>query len=163
MALMRLSHLLHIVTEAQYTWRFGHNKASIGRHTRHVLDHYDSFLRDLPHGLLSYDCRSRDPVIEQAPRAATASLTRIINALTILSLTPTEPVTVSALTDPSMAPLLVQSTIARELTFLQTHTIHHLALMHILAEIQGISLPADFGHAPATSHHEETTKARATR
>lgn len=42
---------------------------------------------------------------------------------------------------------------ARELAFLTSQTIHHMAIIGLLAEQQGIPLAEDFGVHPSTLRH----------
>jgi hypothetical protein len=48
------------------------------------------------------------------------------------------------------------STIQRELGFCAHHAIHHMAMIRLIAEnhIGLKDLPADFGRAPSTVHHD---------
>lgn len=42
------------------------------------------------------------------------------------------------------------STLARELAFVVSHTIHHQAIIGVLLAIHGHAVPERFGHSPAT-------------
>jgi hypothetical protein len=42
------------------------------------------------------------------------------------------------------------SSLARELQFTLSHTVHHYALIALILRLQGFAPPADFGVAPAT-------------
>jgi uncharacterized damage-inducible protein DinB len=42
------------------------------------------------------------------------------------------------------------STLARELAFVLNHTIHHQAMIGLLASLHGCDVPDGFGYAPST-------------
>jgi len=46
-----------------------------------------------------------------------------------------------------------ESTVKRELQYLQAHTIHHYALIALILRIQGITPHDEFGVAPSTLRH----------
>jgi uncharacterized damage-inducible protein DinB len=48
------------------------------------------------------------------------------------------------------APVAVRSTLARELLFVISHTIHHQALIAVLLSAAGRTVPEAFGLAPST-------------
>jgi uncharacterized damage-inducible protein DinB len=62
-----------------------------------------------------------------------------------------EPVAVAAVTSTDGHSVTGWSTLARELAFVLSHTIHHQAIVALLLEQQGASLPDErFGYAPTT-------------
>lgn len=124
----------------------------IGPHLRHVLDHYDMLLSAWPQGqLVNYDQRSRDTRSEQDRNFATHRLRRLLLGLEQLQhadLSTT--LTIASASDAGEDPLILTSTLGRELLFLQSHAIHHQAVIRVRAEVSGLALPVDFGKAPAT-------------
>src|ERR1044071_7819814 len=44
--------------------------ASIGGHLRHIIEHYQAFLRGLEDGEIDYEKRTRDPLVESDPEYA---------------------------------------------------------------------------------------------
>ena len=50
---------------------------------------------------------------------------------------------------------LTESSINRELQYLQAHTIHHYALVALLLKTRGENPPSDFGFAPSTLQHAQ--------
>jgi uncharacterized damage-inducible protein DinB len=141
------------------------SKASIGAHVRHNLDHYRLFLAGLPDGLVDYDARDRDTPVESDRRAAAAAARALIEGLAAL---PRE-----ALARPlrirqqgSYEPGRFdgcESRVDRELLFLQSHAVHHHALMALLARAQGVPIPESFGMAPSTVEwlHRQAAQASA--
>ena len=59
-------------------------------------------------------------------------------------------ITVRMLFTPDMEPVEVASTLGRELGFLSTHTIHHLAIIKMIAHSLGASLPDEVGVGHST-------------
>ena len=54
--------------------------------------------------------------------------------------------------------VLSQSTFARELQFLASHTVHHYALISIASRMQGIMPAEGFGIAPSTLKYLQTVE-----
>jgi len=48
---------------------------------------------------------------------------------------------------------LSTSTLCRELEYLQTHTVHHYALIAMILRLQSVEPNANFGVAPSTLQH----------
>lgn len=123
----------------------------IGKHVRHVLEHYESLLQGT-HGRIDYENRTRDPQVETDPDVAGERIAGIRERL--IELPATE------------APLLVrvrytansnehtggeiESTLERECHFVLSHTVHHMALIALLAQRGGHGVPEDFGVAGST-------------
>jgi uncharacterized damage-inducible protein DinB len=62
-----------------------------------------------------------------------------------------EPIEVAAITSTDGHAVMGWSTLARELAFVLSHTIHHQAIVALLLEQQGVSAGDDrFGYAPTT-------------
>jgi uncharacterized damage-inducible protein DinB len=43
-----------------------------------------------------------------------------------------------------------ETSLGRELAFVLSHTIHHNALISVMAMLMGVSVPERFGYAPST-------------
>lgn len=168
-ALRRTLELVEGLTDSQYTHvETRLTAASIGAHVRHVLDHYRLFLAGLPEGEVDYDARERDTDIERSACAAAIEARRLIAAFAELSATPAA----AGPLEPAWAarPLRVRqqgdyepgrfdgcdSHAERELLFLQSHAVHHQALIAILARAQGLAVPETFGLAPSTATWQRT-------
>ncbi len=130
-----------------------HLGGSIGGHIRHIIEHYDRLLDDGPGGRVDYSARQRDQSLEVdlhkalgriksllerlQPERLTAPLTRIL----ILNTEPSPGVTDTA---------QIISTIGRELMFLASHTVHHMAVIALLARARGAEVKPEFGIADST-------------
>jgi hypothetical protein len=127
----------------------------VGPHFRHVLEHYSGFLAGLPGRQIDYDARARERRIETDRAAACERIRELIGGLTPLSAHDLEE-PLSVRTDSGFNDRPEpwgQSTVRRELQFLQSHTTHHFALIGLLLGQQGIDPGRDFGVAPSTLRH----------
>jgi hypothetical protein len=61
-----------------------------------------------------------------------------------------EPVLVESTVSTAGDRIVGWSTLARELAFVLSHTIHHLASIALLLDMQGLVVPDRFGFAPTT-------------
>lgn len=151
----RLDELMRLVmtlpTEV-YRARTTNASGGIGEHVRHVLDHVSALIGVSPTLVLSYDHRTRGTSVESDPSAAVREMLRLDAALerwTDRSLD--EPIAVASLVAADGQSVTGWSTLARELAFVMSHTIHHQAIIALLLEFQGREpLDERFGCAPST-------------
>lgn len=153
--LRQLADLLRDLTDEQYACKPGGAlPSSIGGHVRHNLNHVTALLAALPGGALDYDRRARGTPVESDRRAGLAEVRRLEHALDDITANELpETLRISILPAPDRAPVEVSSTPERELAFVLSHTIHHNALIAVLAAAVGASTPAGFGYAPSTIAH----------
>lgn len=157
--LQALSQLAHFVAELpseHYRQAFGaHGRHTLGKHVRHIIDHYDALLdEDVLSGdaRLDYEHRQRDSALEQSPSLASEHITSIMKRLGVLQAASLRKSI--RLAYPAMESTLeLDSSPGRELAFLTSHTIHHMAVIGLLAESVGIVLPETFGVHPSTLRH----------
>jgi len=125
---------------------------SIGEHVRHCLDHVNALVSADRSSDLSYDRRDRGTAVETDPAAALRSiqLLRIKIAVGRWSACAHEPIFVSSTISRDGDVVTGMSTIAREMTFVLNHTIHHQATIGLLASLQGCGVPDGFGVAHST-------------
>jgi uncharacterized damage-inducible protein DinB len=124
---------------------------SVGEHIRHCLDHISALLAAGPSATLSYDHRQRGTAIEREPGAALQQILRLKTALDRWPTRPLdEPIRVSSIVAPSGQSIAGWSTLARELAFVVSHTIHHQATIAVLLALHGFDVPDRFGHSPST-------------
>ena len=157
-AINQLADLLLVLPESLYRQTFGAKKQHvIGKHVRHIIDHYMALLRAVNGGLagpLDYENRQREEALELDKHAACSRLLAIINSLGRLADWPQN-------TSLDMEHLSedhrhgVDTSIDRELVFLASHTVHHMAIMAMLAEQGGIEVSDGFGVHPSTLRHQQ--------
>lgn len=136
-------------------------ESSLGKHVRHILDHYLCFLRDLNEGLIDYDQRMRDCQLETDRDYALTVVGRIKKGLDTLRAEQviSRPLRVLMCNDVDVPNgEVTPSTLGRELQFLQGHSVHHFAIMAVMLRISGDKVVQDFGVAPSTLVHEKTVK-----
>jgi len=124
---------------------------SIGEHVRHSLDHVAALLAADSSTTLSYDRRHRGTSVETNPSEALRQILYLKSALNgwpARSLD--EPIHVTSIISASGDALTGWSTLARELAFVVSHTIHHQAIIGVLLAIHGHRVPERFGHSPST-------------
>jgi len=130
--------------------------SSVGGHFRHVVEHYEEFLRGLETGHIDYEARQRDLAVEGDAGVARARLISLVNALETLSVVPNRSLKVKVETaPPGTAEPWMESSLLRELEMLLGHTVHHYALIAITCRLLGYETDADFGMAPSTLRHRQ--------
>ena len=127
---------------------------AIGPHLRHCLDHFHSFLRGLETGVVDYDDRDRDERLERDASQALATLDSITARMEALDPAHVRPLTMRQEPAPGASAQTVPTSLERELLFLSSHTIHHIASMSLLAASAGISMPRELGVAFSTASWE---------
>lgn len=144
------------LTNEQYSTRIA-GKASIGEHLRHCVEHFSLLLDGLPAGIIDYDARRRNVDLETCTALCIVTIRNIAMQLKGLDeLAMTTPLHVRMLFAPNSAPVDVASTLGRELGFLSSHAIHHLAIVKMLAGSLGASLPEEYGVGHSTMSHRST-------
>jgi len=134
-------------------------KYTAGGHFRHSIDFYTCFLSSVATGLVNYDRRARNEVVELDRAFAVAEIEDIIDRLGKLSADCGEELRVvlesgSAGEDESD---WSRSSVGRELQFLLSHTIHHYALIAMALRLQGFETPEEFGVSLSTLEHWRQT------
>ena len=108
--------------------------------------------------MIDYDVRDRDPAAETDPDYA-GELTQQIRERLEAFGPPwaSGPISVRTETSYEMGqPPVTQSTPERELTYIIAHTVHHYAIIAIMAGISGVQLDSSIGLAPSTVDNRRT-------
>ena len=134
---------------------FPNASGSIGEHVRHCLDHVSALVSADPSSCLSYDHRERGSAVETDPvqAARCIQLLRIRVMVGRWSARLDEPICVISTVAHGGGMLSGMSTLGRELAFVLSHTIHHQAMIGLLATLHGCDVPDGFGFAPSTPRH----------
>ena len=148
----QLESLVSDVMPDVYCARFAPEvSGSIGEHVRHCLDHVSALLAADSARPLSYDRRQRGTAVETDPGEALRQILQLKIALDAWSTRSLdEPLRVTSMIAASDDAVTGWSTLARELAFVVSHTIHHQATIGILLAIHGHAVPERFGHSPST-------------
>ncbi len=125
------------------------NNSSVGAHTRHIIEHFQSLLNGYDTGKVNYDIRKRDKKIESNRLLA-------VSLLKLISKEMNKPNKLLALQNGSGNNLEIGTNFFREALYNVEHTIHHMALIRIgLNEVSNITLPEKFGVAPSTIQYKK--------
>lgn len=130
-----------------------YQQAGIGRHIRHITDHFLCVRHGLETREIDYNLRNRHSLVERDPMAAHAQIGNLIEwcaALTDADIGHAVTVRAEILFDRTVEETFA-STFRRELLYLINHTIHHAAFVRLLAAREGLVLPAEIGIAPSTA------------
>jgi len=152
--------LLDALNDKIYT-KTSYGVGSIGSHFRHNLDFANGLLNGLKSGRIDYNNRERDLKVEQNLIHAKERFLFLIQTLSSISSSDFEKtVHVRSEIDEGS---WHKSSIARELEFLHSHTVHHFALIAEKLHTLGIEVSSDFGVAPSTLKYwsERDSKNRA--
>jgi hypothetical protein len=132
-------------------------QSGVGAHFRHCIDFYQSFLAGVASGRIDYDRRERDLLVERDRAFAATKLRIVISELRSLTHVNGEEVVLISLEgeadDSSESSRWCRSTVARELQFLLSHTVHHYALVALALRLRGFEPGEEFGVAPSTLRH----------
>ncbi len=154
--LHQLFDLVESLSNEAYTRKpVGVVQSSVGGHVRHNLDHVEALLRGLRTGVVNYDHRDRGTEVERDRLAAMAEILRLERELADFHWHEVPHlVKLTALVAPDWPPVTALTSADRELAFVVSHTVHHNAIIGIMAKLLGADLPAEFGYAPSTlAHH----------
>lgn len=124
--------------------------ATIGQHTRHIIELYQCLLQGYNSAEVSYDNRKRDKKIEQEVLFADLQLQQIQLSLEQSN----KKLVISYVLNKNEERL--ESNYFREVMYNLEHTIHHLALIKVaINQFTDILLPESFGVAPSTMQFRE--------
>lgn len=127
------------------------SQATIGQHTRHVIEFFQCLLEQSKLGVVNYDKRQHNSLIEENTAVAIGIIQNILSELQTIN--PHQALFLEADYDLESDNFLkIATTFEREWVYNIEHSIHHIAMIkiglkHLAPEI---SLPADFGVAPST-------------
>lgn len=146
--------LLELISAEDYVFAAG--DSSIGAHVRHVLDRFQCFFIGLNEDTINYDARKRDPEIENNLSAAEFSVSSVARRIQALGEADFQDkiVSVQETVHHQGSSVAISSTMERELMGLIAHSIHHLAIIALIAKAMGYSPGADFGKAPSAIVYE---------
>lgn len=129
--------------------------ATIGQHVRHALDHFAAACKGCECGMIDYDHRDRDTLIERDRAAAAREIERLRGWLVSFGRgRESTPLRVRVMLTGDGACAELETNPSREVFFAMHHAIHHHAIMGAIAMEQGLALPSGFGKAPSTMNHE---------
>lgn len=130
----------------------GFGRSTIGDQLRHCLDYFSCLASGLQNGAVDYDRRERSAEVAQSADQARKRIQQVIQRFdSEIAFLPSIPLRVRMEEpDPDLRVGWNDSDLARELRFLESHTIHHFAMIAFNLRLQGIEVPEGFGVAPST-------------
>ena len=129
------------------------NNATIGAHTRHVIELFQCVLQGYETGVVNYDKRARNIALEQQKILASATIDIILNSLKKEN---KDLFLEAVYNEFSATPQRISTNYYREIIYNLEHTIHHMALIRIaINEITSIELPISFGVAASTLQYKK--------
>ena len=122
--------------------------ASIGQHTRHIIELYQCLLAGYEGGVVNYDDRKRNKLYENDSEAAIAVIREIQNDLERTD----KPLDIVC--EAHEEPITIASNYYREVLYNLEHCIHHQALIRVaLISSDDILVSETFGVAPSTMQY----------
>lgn len=145
--LEQLQEALSALTDHQYACPVASlSDATIGQHVRHVIEFFQELNKGYECGVVNYDQRKRDHLIETGRQ-------RAIQALQTIDLVHPDKELWLVSNDHSVR---VRTNYHRELLYNLEHLVHHMALLRIGIEaVSTIRLPGSFGVAASTLKFRE--------
>ena len=126
------------------------SNATIGQHTRHIIELYQCLLAGYQPGEINYDDRKRDALYENDIPAVVDVIKQIQSGLE----QPDKEVKIFCGTEGGS--VCIESNYYREVLYNLEHCIHHQALIKVaLLSIKGISISDGFGVAPSTLQYRQ--------
>lgn len=135
---------------------------SVGGHFRHCLEFVNALLAGIDGGCIDYNKRERNYNVETKREYALAEYLRAIDRLenfagreqNFLLVKPED-------IQEGGEDFWCESSVEREMEFLNSHTIHHYALIGFKLRAAGFVLPLEFGVAPSTLRYWSERKSAA--
>jgi uncharacterized damage-inducible protein DinB len=155
--------LLQRLDDGQFVAKPAIALSPVGSHLRHCLDFYSSFVDGVDVGVLDYDARHRDLRLETERGHALLAIETLIHRLEELrGKLENKPLSVAMdrMGWETSETAWASTTVARELQFLRSHTVHHYALIAAVLRLTGVEPAADFGVAPATLNYRRELVAK---
>lgn len=151
--LVQLKDVLSALTDEQYTQPVASlSNASIGQHTRHIIEFYVELKNGYSTGVVNYDQRKRDHAIECNRKVALQKLKEIQDMTEL----PDRGLLLAVAFGEAQQEMHISTNYYRELYYNLEHTVHHMALMRIgVAVVSNLVLPESFGVASSTIQYRK--------
>lgn len=150
----QLNVALNSISNEEYVRPSEHlSNATIGEHTRHIIEMYQCLLNGYDEGLVCYDHRKRDKEIQTNKELSQKLLVEIA----LRSERSNKEMRLRAVYgDATAEELNVDTNYYRELAYNLEHTIHHMALIKVgLKELKKEHVGESFGVASSTIRHRQ--------
>ena len=149
--LKELSDLLSQFNDGDYTNPCsGLSNATVGEHTRHIIEMFQCLENQYDSGIINYDARNRNYQIQTDIAFAKETIVAILNQLD----KPNRTLQLQQIVDGEE--LLIDSNYHRELLYNLEHCIHHQALIKVaILQMDHIQIDENFGVARSTIEYKK--------
>lgn len=132
------------------------SNSTIGQHLRHTVEFFLCLETGFREGVINYDKRGHDKLIESDKFLALNAIRKIKDFVVATNIDTTLKLDVGYERDTEEC-VTIQTNYFRELTYNIEHAVHHMALIKIgVREVAGyVQLPSDFGIAVSTLRHKD--------
>ena len=151
---VQLAETINQLTNEQYAQPcLSFNNATIGQHVRHTIELFQCLENGYETGVVNYEKRKRDLLIETNKDIAADLLHELFKNLGKEN----KELQLESMYDDTSDELVVVTTnYYREIIYNLEHTIHHMALIRIgVKEVSIVDLPEDFGVASSTIRYRK--------
>src|SRR5687768_16082052 len=151
---LQLSETLNLMADEQYVHQSKSLfNATIGQHTRHIIEMFLCLETGYEEGVVNYENRKRDIRIETDKGFACSLLLKIYSNLNKLN---KQMVLQASYNEDSDEIIAFQTNYHTEIAYNLEHTIHHMALIKVgISEFSDIQLPEGFGVATSTMKYRK--------
>jgi hypothetical protein len=126
------------------------SNATIGEHTRHIIEMFQCLQNQYEIGVINYDDRKRDYLIQTNTAFAKNSIDAILARVD----KPNKKLQLQQIVDEEE--LLIESNYQRELLYNLEHCIHHQALIKVaILQLKTIEIDENFGVARSTIEYRK--------
>ena len=149
--LNELSDLLSQFSDNDYTNPcFGLSNATVGEHTRHIIEMFQCLEKFYENGIVDYDLRDRNKLIQTSTDYAIECIRNIQENLD----RPNKNIELQQIIDGEE--IRIDSNYHRELLYNLEHCIHHQALIKVaILQCENIQIDSNFGVARSTIEYRK--------
>jgi len=146
---VQLTASLELLTDSQYVYQSQIlSNATVGQHVRHIIEMFICLEDGYPDGIVNYEKRKRDVLIETRREIAISLLKTIYEGLNKEN---KSLVLQGSYNEDSSELIEFGTNYFREIAYNLEHTIHHMALIKVgIREVSDIEIPDGFGVASST-------------
>nr|WP_315157300.1 DinB family protein [uncultured Flavobacterium sp.] len=150
-SLDELIGLLNQLSQEEYSKScFELSSSSIGEHTRHIIEMFQCLNRNYDSGIVNYDKRDRNTLIETNTSFAVQMILHIKNSIS----KDNKNIVLQQIIDGNV--VTIQSNYYRELLYNLEHCIHHQALIKVaILKCENIAVDDNFGVARSTIEYRK--------
>ncbi|MFQ3231200.1 hypothetical protein [Reinekea sp.] len=156
--LIQIRELVNLCDDSVYNAVIAHSQSSIGKHIRHILDHYRAVMQGQALKNIDYNYRDRGSDVETMPAKSLTQIEILIEWLLRYSIEDNALTVTSEVKLDSVHSSVLPSNNKRELLYLINHSIHHIAYAALLGKLQGLTIPEHIGLAPCTASFERSLR-----